>query len=533
MKPVKKNIYRIIALTLAIGLTIGSGVGAIVYATQNSADDKTISSNKNESTAVDTKNVSNVNDETVYVVTKDNGMEKERIVSADGKLYYKGYEDCNMPVTMSIKYYLDGKKIEGKDLAGKSGHVYIEISYKNNESRSISIDGKSANIYVPFMAVTGMTFDNEIFSNVKVTNGKSIYDGNRYVIVGCTFPGMAESLGLSTNELDIPSSFTVSADVKNFKLTTIMTLATNQVFNDIDLSSINNIEDLKSAISEFSDASTKMIDGTAKLYEGVTELKDKTKALQSGTASLSDGANTIYKGVGNLKLGVDQLSAGLGQISANSAELNAGAKQIMENSLATVDAQLDDLRPSFTAMGKTIDTLTIQNYKTVLKNVTETLQMVDEAYGTSNYTGVISKLTGASTSLDSCNAFYNGVISYTSNVDKSYQGSTQLVSGVDSLNDGAKTLSDGLSTLCVSEGKLVTGIDALYDGTKALNDGMKKMQKESIEKLGKYSDIDITNILSRIDALGKASKGYNSFGSLGSYDDVKFIYRTESIETTK
>jgi len=183
-------------------------------------------------------------------------------------------------------------------------------------------------------------------------------------------------------------------------------------------------------------------------------------------------------------------------------------------------------------MGKTIDTLTIQNYKTVLKTVIETLQAVDATYGT-NHADVISKLTGASSSLDSCNTFYNGVLSYTSNVDKSYEGSTELVSGVDSLNDGAKTLSDGLNTLCTSEVKLATGIDALYDGTKALNDGMKEMQKESIEKLGKYSDIDITNILSRIDALGKASKGYNSFGSLGSYDDVKFIYRTESIETTK
>lgn len=42
-------------------------------------------------------------------------------------IYYQGKSDKELPVDISIKYFLDGKELDGKDLKGKSGHLKILI----------------------------------------------------------------------------------------------------------------------------------------------------------------------------------------------------------------------------------------------------------------------------------------------------------------------------------------------------------------------------------------------------------------------
>ena len=47
---------------------------------------------------------------------------------ADGSdIYYQGTTDKELPVTVKLTYYLDGKEISPEDLAGKSGKVKITI----------------------------------------------------------------------------------------------------------------------------------------------------------------------------------------------------------------------------------------------------------------------------------------------------------------------------------------------------------------------------------------------------------------------
>lgn len=100
---------------------------------------------------------------------------------ADGNdIYYQGTTDKELPIDMKMTYYLDGKEISPEDLAGKSGKVTIRMDYTNKEKTE---DG----VYVPFTAVTGMML-NKNFTNVEVTNGKVVSDGNNQVVVGFAFP---------------------------------------------------------------------------------------------------------------------------------------------------------------------------------------------------------------------------------------------------------------------------------------------------------------------------------------------------------
>ena len=53
--------------------------------------------------------------------------------NAGGKdIYYQGTTTQQPPVSEKITYYLDGREIAAKDLAGKSGKVRIRIEYTNN-----------------------------------------------------------------------------------------------------------------------------------------------------------------------------------------------------------------------------------------------------------------------------------------------------------------------------------------------------------------------------------------------------------------
>ena len=50
--------------------------------------------------------------------------------STDGKdIYYQGKTEKNLPVSVDIKYYMDGTEVSPEALAGKTGHLKMEVTY--------------------------------------------------------------------------------------------------------------------------------------------------------------------------------------------------------------------------------------------------------------------------------------------------------------------------------------------------------------------------------------------------------------------
>ena len=95
---------------------------------------------------------------------------------ADGNdIYYQGTTSKEAPVTEKITYYLDVKEISAKELAGKSGTVTIRFDYSNHQ--------KEGDVYVPFLVISGMVLDSRC-SNIQVTNGKVISNGEKQIVVG-------------------------------------------------------------------------------------------------------------------------------------------------------------------------------------------------------------------------------------------------------------------------------------------------------------------------------------------------------------
>ena len=101
-----------------------------------------------------------------------------------------------MPVGLSVKYKLDGKTVSPADLAGKSGKVTIRFDYTNQQYEYVKIDGQKKKIYVPFAMLTGILLDNDVFTNVEITNGTLINDGSRTAVIGLAFPGLQDNLAI-------------------------------------------------------------------------------------------------------------------------------------------------------------------------------------------------------------------------------------------------------------------------------------------------------------------------------------------------
>lgn len=464
-----KNMMKVTSLAVTAALITGS-VGAMAYAAGANSAKPTASTAAeapviadNETVATDADAVASIIDEqftdkeeTVYVLASADGTVNKVIVSdwlknpnhsqtitdaselddienvkgnesytmnpdnmkiwdAQGNdIYYQGTTDKSLPVDVSISYELDGKAISAENLAGKSGKLKMRFDYKNNESQVVEIDGKQQNMYVPFVMVTGMIVDDTKFTNIAVSNGKVINDGDRCIIMGFALPGMQENLGLDKSKLTLPDYVEITADVKDFSLTTTITLATNDVFNTLDLEGINTAEQLKDALDTLAASSIQLVDGSSALYEGLETLLEKSgelvsgvndlytgagtlssgasdlstgaATLQTGAATLATGAATLATGTTELDTGIKSLNAGLKELNGSSKDLRDGAKQVFESLLTMADSQL-------AAAGLSVPKLTIENYKTTLNGVLGSLN-ADTVYSMA-YNTALSQVTDA------------------------------------------------------------------------------------------------------------------------------------------
>lgn len=366
----KNREYRVlVTLALMASLVVGNiaGTSVNVQAADNkdkSTETKKTSETKTSSSATPAK------DETVYVKVDDAGNQKDVTVSDqlknisslgtiddvsdlkdiknvkgdetfsenNGKLVwqgdkkdicYQGTTTKKIPVGMKVTYELDGKKVSADDLEGKSGHLKIHYEYQNTSADS----GK----YTPFLMATGLLMDGEKFSNVTVDNGKVISDGDRDIVIGMGLPQLKEqltSVSSKVDDLDIPDSFTVEADVTDYEKVEAVTVATNEVFNEVGTDKFDSLDELKDSMTELQDASNKLVSGSGELKDGLDTLLSSSGTLVSGIDQLASGGNTLAGGTGSLVSGMQSAKTGSSQL--------AGGVKALSDGVSGMQAQVSD-----------------------------------------------------------------------------------------------------------------------------------------------------------------------------------------------
>lgn len=277
--------------------------------------------------------------------------------AAGNDIYYQGTSTKESPVSEKITYYLEGKEIAPEELAGKSGSVKIRIDYTNNE--------KDGDVYVPFMVMSGMVL-NDNFRNIEVTNGKVISNGNGNMVVGTALPGLKESLKVSdsdfTDDVTIPDYVEVTADVKEFELSTIMTVVSgcSDLLSDesIDMSEMDEkVDDMTDAMDQLTDGSGELADGIGTLNDKMGDFSAGVNSLQSGIHAYTAGAKTLADGIGTLKNQSTTLVNGVSELTSSVSTLNDGVK-LLDKSLNT-------------AMGKSEKEAAMQTAKTAAEQAVD------------------------------------------------------------------------------------------------------------------------------------------------------------------
>lgn len=293
-------------------------------------------------------------------------------------VYYEGTATKQLPVSVKIRYELDGQEISANDIQGKSGHLKLTISFTNNYSEVKNINGKSIVIHPSYLAGGMLNMSTGKFSNVKCESGKIVNDGTNEMLAFVNIPGLKETLksaGLDkvNNQLGISDDVTVEADVNDFDLGSIMVGMTNEIDLASELGEIGSVSELTDGVNQLIEADNQLIDGSKQLYDGTTQLKeqaapltgssDQVRQLSAGAIQLNDGVKALQTGLTAYTNGVDTLAAGSqqlygipqgvsqiqtgvsGNLGQGKTNLLDGATQLNEG-LKQLEAQVNTLNPT-------------------------------------------------------------------------------------------------------------------------------------------------------------------------------------------
>ena len=392
------------------------------------------------------KDIKNVKGDETFETGSNNNVSWK---SEGNDIYYQGTIDKELPVDVKVSYKLDGKSISPKDLKGKSGKVEIQFSYDNKSKQTVNVNGEDVEMYTPFTMVSAMMLSSDEYSNVSVENGKLISDGDKKIVVGVAFPGLANDLNLKDldMDIDIPETVTITADVKDATVGTSITMASAELMNEFGLNDIDSFDDLQDSIDDLEDATNQLVDGSKEAADGSKELADGAGTLNDGAGTLASGAGTLADGVntlneksGTLVSGVNTLASGVQAYTGGVEEIYAGSNDLVSGA--------QELASGATALNEGIKTA-----KTSADTLASTAAQVQGGIGT-----VASSLGTAASTLTSILG----------------ENGANLTAGVD------VTVTGGQATL--SDEKIAEIIEKkMADADSTTKEEVKAVVKEALE----------------------------------------------------
>lgn len=412
--------------------------------------------------------------------------------AAGNEISYQGTTDKELPVDVKATYYLDGKEIAPEDLAGKSGKIKIRLDYTSKEKVTKKVNGKDEDISVPFVAVSGMVLGDN-FTNIQVTNGKYIAQGESNIVVGYAIPGLDDGVKDAAADLDkeLPEYVEVSADVTDFSLDMTVTMLVNG--SEMNFSGGVDLTDLDKLTDSLGSAGNQLADGSGELSDGATQVADGAGKLKTGAEQLSSGAGTLASKMGDLTTGAGSLKEGMESLANSSGDLSNGigtidqSAQSIANGINTLDAAVNTKMTDEeqAAVAKQVGTTVSASVEAQFAEGTDTYNQIynqaSESYA-SSITGATDQIAEAYIASDAYTAFYNAALSsqameyakknapalmqeygldYQTAFDQAYNGALQnadLQAGVTkSVQDAFKAMAQQTTSSLASGGKATIG----------------------------------------------------------------------------
>lgn len=489
-------------------------------------------------------------------------------------VYYEGTATKQLPVSVKIRYELDGQEISANDIQGKSGHLKLTISFTNNYSEVKNINGKSIVIHPSYLAGGMLNMSTGKFSNVKCESGKIVNDGTNEMLAFANIPGLNETLrsaGLDkvNNQLGISDDVTVEADVNDFDLGSIMVGMTNEIDLASELGDIGSVSELTDGIDQLIEADNQLIDGSKQLYDGTTQLKeqaapltgssDQVRQLSAGAIQLNDGVKALQTGISQYTAGASAINEGVNQlygIPQGVAQISEGITTYKTQSLVSgiddLSAGLDTFRQKVNAGLSSADTeaMMVQLGKAegVLNKMSDTLKTdadivsgLDQAMKKANVPDILKLLkevketqlpalqnainTQISTNKDAYNNNKKVVEGFNEDFNSTKQSMLDSIDATIKALEAAKgTTSTSTTSVTDEEGNTTSSEtstttvnnDAIDAQIAKLQEQRKKVEALTATSHGELKEfVDMSNTLEQLDTLlGGVLDGANSLTGL-------------------
>lgn len=402
-------------------------------------------------------------------------------------VYYEGTATKQLPVSVKLRYELDGQEMSAKDMEGKSGHLKLMISFTNNYSEVKNINGKSIVIHPSYLAGGMLNMSTGKFSNVKCESGKIVNDGTNEMLAFANIPGLNETLksaGLDkvNNQLGISDDVTVEADVNDFDLGSIMVGMTNEIDLASELGEIGSVSELTDGIDQLIEADDQLIDGSKQLYDGTTQLKeqaapltgssDQVRQLSAGAIQLNDGVKALQTGLTAYTNGVDTLAAGSQQLYG----IPQGVSQIQNGVSGNLGQGKTNLLDGATALNEGLKQLEAQ----------------------------VNTLTP--TELDTMQTQIQGAMATLAGMQKTITDDSAKLGG---LSKSLNTASNAITTITQYNEDLKSDVETLKNDVSDLKDQISNKNNEIDKKNNEIKEqIDLIN--GQINKINQATKDANS-----------------------
>lgn len=480
-------------------------------------------------------------------------------------VYYEGTATKQLPVSVKLRYELDGQEMSAKDMEGKSGHLKLTISFTNNYSQVKNINGKSIVIHPSYLAGGMLNMSTGKFSNVKCESGKIVNDGTNEMLAFANIPGLNETLrsaGLDkvNNQLGISDDVTVEADVNDFDLGSIMVGMTNEIDLASELGEIGSVSELTDGIDQLMEADDQLIDGSKQLYDGTTQLKeqaapltgssDQVRQLSSGAIQLNDGVKALQTGLTAYTNGVSALDAGVDQLYGIPQKTQLIQQKIDTNLVGGLENLTNNLNaikmginqkmetPDMEKLGKQLDSalVVINELDTIVQRDSGIINRMDTALQSvqsiiDNLPVLQKELETAETevmqaqqkNMEAYDANEKTIAKVQGNLDEAKrQLKASIQSSIDALNTAKSALvASAVTTQQDENGNTVT-VQGNVD-TSAIDNQIKELnaQMASIDNIENVGDLtSFTDMTDSFKKLNATLKGLN--------DSVKTVSETVS-----
>lgn len=515
MKNVKnKKIVSAALLSLLMSLPLNASAltkDETVYAhlnengeTKNIIVSEILKNNEGKNEIIDystLENIINKNGNETYTLDKNNLT----WMSNGNDIYYEGKYQKNLPISMNITYKLNGKKESAKDILGQSGKVEITINYKNSSKKAINVNGKTANIYTPFMIMYGTMLDSTYNKNVTINNGKVVSNGNKDVVVGLSIPGLRESLNINEINLD---SLVITYDTTKFEVPTMYNIVSNKLISDgnFNLSKISTI------------------------YDKVDALEDNMDKLESGAKNLND-AVTLLKNMVLESVNKDN--------SLSKEQIELIKKEAVNSTLKTMKESLviDENGNVISSKDENVNNIVSSSVQKAALNYLNSINEMDNA---NMYLTLITKLANnielseeekifAYTHNDTLNTLK--IVINTSTISAKEVSTNisnyvaQNVSEKVSENIAINISNTYNEKTKESLNELLNGIIKLSNGSTSLYEGVNKYNNEGIKVISDLVNQNVKKYEIRLNEMSKLAKEYKTIEdkSLSSNDETKFV----------